>query len=404
MGYIKDLGEIYLAQNYKRFPVAFVRGKGSRLYDEEGREYLDFCAGIAVCALGHAPEALSQVVCEQVKNLIHVSNLYWTEPQARLARLLCENSFAERVFFCNSGAEAVEAALKLARRFAWKNFGPEKFEIIALENSFHGRTYGALSATGQPVYWQGFEPLVPGFKHVPPNDQEALKRAFSDKTCALILEPILGEGGVIPLSQEYLALARELTKKYQALLIFDEIQTGIGRTGRLFAYEHYGIEPDIMTLAKGLAGGLPLGATLAKGEIMAALEPGTHASTFGGNPVCCAAACLVLETILKEDFLKEVSLKGKALKQKLETLKESFPALVAQVRGEGLLQGLVLSVSATPVLNYLFEKKRILVTCIKDRVLRFTPPLIIAYREIDALYEALREALENYPKEEVKNA
>ncbi len=404
MGFIKDLGEIYLAGNYQRFPVAFVRGKGTRLYDEEGREYLDFCAGIAVCALGHAPEVLAQAICEQAQKLLHVSNLYWTEPQAQVARLLCENSFADKVFFCNSGAEAVEAALKLARRYAWKNFGPEKHQIVALENSFHGRTYGALSATGQPAYWQGFEPLVPGFRHVPPNDTEALQRAVTGETCAIILEPILGEGGVIPLEESFIRAARELADKNQALLIFDEIQTGVGRTGRLFAYEWYGIEPDIMTLAKGLAGGLPLGAMLAREEVMATLEPGTHASTFGGNPVSCAAAQAVLKIVLNKDFLKEVELKGLSLAQRLNSLKEEFSELVQEVRGKGLLQGLVLKVSASPVMRFLFEEKRILVTCIKDRVLRFTPPLIVAYREIDALYEALREALKNYPLKEVQNA
>ncbi len=396
MGFIKDLGEIYLAANYQRFPVAFVRGEGTRLYDEEGREYLDFCAGIAVCALGHAPKELSQAICEQAQKLLHVSNLYWTEPQARLAELLCENSFAEKVFFCNSGAEAVEAALKLARRYAWKKFGPEKYQIVALENSFHGRTFGALSATGQPAYWQGFEPLVPGFKHIPPNDIKALKEAVSQKTCAIILEPILGEGGVIPLEESFLKKARELASHHKALLIFDEIQTGVGRTGKLFAYEWFGVEPDIMTLAKGLAGGLPIGAMLSREKIMAFLEPGTHASTFGGNPVSCSAAREVLKIILKKDFLKEVQLKGRALEQRLKAIKEEFPELVEEVRGKGLLQALVLKVSATPVLFYLFEQKRILATCIKDRVLRFTPPLIVAYREIDALYEGLKEALKNY--------
>ncbi len=393
MGYIKDLGEIYLAKNYKRFPVAFVKGKGSRLYDEEGNEYLDFCAGIAVCALGHAHPEVSKAICEQAQKLIHVSNLYWTEPQAKLAQILCEHSFADRVFFANSGAEVVEAALKLARRYAWKNFGPEKHEIIALENSFHGRTFGALSATGQPVYWEGFKPLVPGFRHVPPNDIKALEEAISEKTCAIIFEPIIGEGGVIPLSDEFIKAARELADKYNALLIFDEIQTGIGRTGKLFAYEWTEVTPDVMCLAKGLAGGMPLGALLATEEVMAALEPGTHASTFGGNPVSCAAALVVLNKILEEGFLEEVVLKGKALRQKLLNLADNYGDLVAEVRGQGLMQAMELKVSATPVGEYLFYEKRILITVIKDRVLRFTPPLIIAYREIDALGEALDEAL-----------
>ncbi len=393
MGFIKDLGEIYLAGNYRRFPVAFVRGQGSRLYDEEGREYLDFCAGIAVCALGHAPEPLVKAVQEQAAKLLHVSNLYWTEPQARVAELLCRHSFAEKVFFGNSGAEAVEAALKLARRYAWKHFGPEKNEFIALERSFHGRTYGALSATGQPAYWQGFKPLVPGFRHVPPNDLKALKEAFNEKTCGLILEPILGEGGVIPLSQEFLREARRLCDEYQALLIFDEIQVGLGRTGKLFAYQYYGVIPDVMTLAKGLAGGLPLGATLAREKVMSALEPGTHASTFGGNPVSCAAAKVVLEALLKEDFLEEVTLKGRALRKGLEALQEEFPEKIKEVRGVGLIQALELKEQGTKLMNFLFQEKRILATLIREKILRFTPPLTIAYREIDALIEALREGL-----------
>ncbi len=393
MAYIKDLGEIYLAGNYRRFPVAFVRGKGSRLYDEEGHEYLDFTAGIAVCSLGHAPEVVAKAICEQAQRLIHVSNLYWTEPQARLAELLCENSFAEKVFFCNSGAEAIEAALKLARRYAWKNHGPEKIKFVALEKSFHGRTFGALSATGQPAYWEGFEPLVPGFVHIPPNDLKALKEAIDEKTCAVILEPILGEGGVIPLNREFLETARELCHKHQALLIFDEIQVGLGRTGRLFAYELYGIEPDIMTLAKALAGGIPLGAMLAKEEIMSALEPGTHASTFGGNPVACAAGIEVLKALLKPDFLKEVDLKGKALRQRLLALGEKFPSLVVEVRGVGLIQAMELSIPVAPVVEALF-KRRILANGIQEKVLRFTPPLTIAYREIDALYTALEEIME----------
>ncbi len=392
MAYIKDLGEIYLAGNYRRFPVAFVRGKGSRLYDEEGQEYLDFTAGIAVCSLGHAPEAVAKAICEQAQKLIHVSNLYWTEPQAKLAELLCENSFAEKVFFCNSGAEAIEAALKLARRYAWKNHGPEKIKFVALEKSFHGRTFGALSATGQPAYWEGFGPLVPGFVHIPPNDLKALKETVDEKTCAVILEPILGEGGVIPLTKEFLEAARELCHKYQALLIFDEIQVGLGRTGRLFAYELYGIEPDIMTLAKALAGGIPLGAMLAKEEIMSALDPGSHASTFGGNPVACAAGVEVLKALLKPDFLKEVDLKGKALRQRLLTLAEKFPSLVAEVRGVGLIQAMELSIPVAPVVEALF-KRRILANGIQEKVLRFTPPLTIAYREIDALYSALEEIL-----------
>lgn len=394
MAIIKALGELYLAQNYKRFPVAFVRGKGSRLWDEEGREYLDFCAGIAVCTLGHAPGPVVSAIKEQAEKLLHVSNLYWTEPQARLAEILVENSFGERVFFCNSGAEAVEAALKLARRWSYLNFGQGKTRVVALENSFHGRTYGALSATGQPAYWKGFEPLVPDFVHVPPNDLEALREAVNENTCAVILEPVLGEGGVIPLSREFLLEARSLCDRYQALLIFDEIQTGIGRTGHLFAYEHYGIEPDIMCLAKGLAGGLPLGAILAKEKVMSALTPGSHASTFGGNPVACAAAVAVMRTLLSESFLEEVRLKGQALRKRLSALAEEFPDKVSGVRGLGLLLGLEVRIPAGNVVQALFER-RVLATAPKPDVVRFTPPLTVAYQEIDAVYEILREILKS---------
>ncbi|HIE33375.1 MAG TPA: aspartate aminotransferase family protein [Thermodesulfobacteriaceae bacterium] len=394
MAIIKALGELYLAQNYKRFPVAFVRGKGSRLWDEEGREYLDFCAGIAVCTLGHAPGPVVSAIKEQAEKLLHVSNLYWTEPQARLAEILVENSFGEKVFFCNSGAEAVEAALKLARRWSYLNFGQGKTRVVALENSFHGRTYGALSATGQPAYWKGFEPLVPDFVHVPPNDLEALREAVNENTCAVILEPVLGEGGVIPLSREFLLEARSLCDRYQALLIFDEIQTGIGRTGHLFAYEHYGIEPDIMCLAKGLAGGLPLGAILAKEKVMSALTPGSHASTFGGNPVACAAAVAVMRTLLSESFLEEVRLKGQALRKRLSALAEEFPDKVSGVRGLGLLLGLEVRIPAGNVVQALFER-RVLATAPKPDVVRFTPPLTVAYQEIDAVYEILREILKS---------
>ncbi len=392
MGVVKDLGELYLARNYKRFPVAFVKGKGTRLWDEEGREYLDFCAGIAVCALGHCPEEVVSAIKAQAEKLLHVSNLYWTEPQARLAQILVENSFAERVFFCNSGAEAVEAALKLARRWAYLNHGPGKTRIVALENSFHGRTYGALSATGQPTYWEGFEPLVPDFVHVPANDVAALRSAVDERTCAVILEPILGEGGVIPLTQEFMAEARKLCKEVKALLILDEIQTGIGRTGRLFAYELYGISPDVLCLAKGLAGGLPLGAVLAREEVLSALTPGSHASTFGGNPVSCAAALAVLEKVLSTGFLDEVRLKGEALRKGLLLLVEEFPQKLKGVRGAGLLLALETRIPAGELCEALFSR-RILTTAPKPDALRLTPPLIVTYREIDALLSTLREIL-----------
>jgi len=392
VGYIVDVGEVFLAKNYARAEVAFVRGEGTRLFDEEGREYLDFVAGIAVCNLGHSHPELVKELTSQAEKLWHTSNLYYTEPQALLAKKLVELSFGERVFFANSGAEAVEAALKLARRWAYENYGKGKTCYIALENSFHGRTFGALSITGQPKYWEGFEPLLPGVKFVKPNDCQGLKEAFSEEVCALILEPIQGEGGVIPLSKEFLSLARELCNEYKALLIFDEIQTGIGRTGRLFAYQHYEIEPDVMCLAKALANGLPLSAVVAKEKVMEALKPGTHASTFGGNPLACRVAIKVLELVSEPSFLEEVELKGKVLKEKLFKLQEKYPKLIKEVRGFGLLIGIEFFKEIASVYRGLFEH-RILVTTPKPTVIRLTPPLIISYPEIDAFIETFEEVL-----------
>jgi len=392
MGYIVEMGEIFLAGNYKREKLAFVKGAGTRLFTEDGEEYLDFTSGIAVCNLGHANSELKEVLETQAKLLWHTSNLYYTAPQAKLAKKLVELSFAEKVFFANSGAEAVEAALKLARRFAYENFGKDKNCFIALENSFHGRTFGALSVTGQPKYWEGFEPLVPGVIFVPPNDKKALKKVFNEKVCAIIIEPIQGEGGIYPLDKEFIELAKELCKKFNALLIFDEIQTGIGRTGKLFAYEHFEIEPDIMCLAKALANGLPLSAMLAKEKVMSSLKPGTHASTFGGNPLACAVALKVLEIIGNPSFLKEVSLKGKVLKEKIEKLNKEKPGIIKEVRGIGLLIGIEFNISANEIYNKFLEKK-ILVTQPKPNIIRLSPPLIINYREIDFFVETFKEII-----------
>ncbi len=392
MGYIVEMGKFFLAGNYKREDLAFVKGRGTRLFTQEGEEYLDLVAGIAVCNLGHCHPELVKAAEEQLKLLWHTSNLYYTEPQTRLAQRLSELTFGGKVFFANSGAEAVEAAIKLARRWAFENFGKQKVEIIALENSFHGRTYGALSITGQPHYWEGFEPLVPGVKFVPPNDSRALKEAFSENTCAIVLEPIQGEGGVLPLSKEFVETARALCLEGQAVLIFDEIQTGIGRTGKLFAYEHFGIEPDVICLAKALANGLPLSAMIAKDEFIQALKPGTHASTFGGNPVACAVAEKVLEIISEPSFLDEVALKGRVVKEKIDKLKENFPSLIKEVRGEGLLIGIEFEIPAAEVYRRLLDKK-ILTTTPKPSVLRLTPPLIVNWREIDFFVETLEEVL-----------
>jgi acetylornithine/N-succinyldiaminopimelate aminotransferase len=392
MGYIVEMGELYLAPNYKRIPLAFVRGQGARLFTEDGVEYLDFTSGIAVCNLGHTHPRLVSALKKQAELLWHTSNLFYTEPQARLAMKLSELTFADQVFFANSGAESVEAALKLVRKYAQDNFSKEKHIFIALENSFHGRTMGALSVTGQPKYWQGFEPLIPGVVFVPPNDMEALKLAFSEKVCAIILEPIQGEGGVYPLHKEFILLARELCEKHKALLIFDEVQTGIGRTGKLFAYEHFGLEPDLLCSSKALANGLPLSALLGKKEVMAHLTPGSHASTFGGNPIACAVALEVLNIVSEEGFLEEVALKGRVLKEKLEGLAKEQANLIKEVRGIGLLLAIEFNEPAEKIFKGLLEK-RVLVTMPKPNIIRLTPPLTINYREIDYFMEALEHAL-----------
>ena len=392
MAYIVEMGELYLAPNYKRIPLAFFRGQGARLFTEDGVEYLDFTSGIAVCNLGHTHPRLVSALKKQAELLWHTSNLFYTEPQARLAMKLSELTFADQVFFANSGAESVESALKLARKCAQDNFSKEKHIFIALENSFHGRTMGALSVTGQPKYWQGFEPLVPGVVFVPPNDMEALKLAFSEKVCAIILEPIQGEGGVYPLNKEFILLAKELCEKHKALLIFDDVQTGIGRTGKLFAYEHFGLEPDLLCSSKALANGLPLSALLGKKEVMAHLTPGAHASTFGGNPITCAVAIEVLNIVSEEGFLEEVALKGRVLKEKLEGLAKEHADLIKEVRGIGLLLAIEFYEPAERIFKGLLEK-RVLVTMPKPNIIRLTPPLTINYREIDYFVEALEQAL-----------
>ena len=389
---IIDIADTFLIKNYKREKIVFTKGKGTRLFDANGNEYIDFCAGIAVCNLGHCHPALVEELCKQAKELWHVSNLYYLKPQALLAKKLAQLSFGERVFFANSGTEAIETALKLARKWAYENFGEEKIEYIALENSFHGRTLGALSITGQPNYKKGFEPLIPGVKFVNPKDLNSLKNAFSQKVCAMFLEIVQGEGGVYLLKKEFISLAKELCEKYKALLIFDEIQTGIGRTGKLFAYEHYGIEPDIMCLAKALANGLPLSAVITKESIAQTLTPGSHGSTFGGNPIACKVALKVLEIISDPLFLKEVQIKGKIFMEKLNKLKEKYPKVIKEIRGLGLLIGIEFWDKVEKIYNFLLKQK-ILVTAPKPNILRLTPPLIITYKEIDHFVDVLSQGL-----------
>jgi acetylornithine aminotransferase/acetylornithine/N-succinyldiaminopimelate aminotransferase len=373
---------------YSRYPVAMVEGSGCKLKDAEGREFIDFLAGIAVCNLGHCHPAVTEAICAQAGKLLHVSNLYHTEPQTELAGLLVENSFADRVFMCNSGAEANEAAIKLARKHA-----PEgKYEIISLEGSFHGRTLAAVTATGQPKFHKGFEPMPEGFIHAPFGDLEALEKLISAKTCAILCEPLQGEGGVRPLAKEYLAGIRALCDQHDLLLIFDEVQVGIGRTGTLFAYEQLGITPDIMTLAKALANGLPIGALLTSETIAETFEPGSHASTFGGNPVVSAAGIAVLKTMLAAGFFDEVKKKGDYLAAMLTEIGERYPTVFSGVRGLGLIQGLILNDpyvdQGAEIINQLFEAG-FLANFAGNIALRFLPPLVVSKEEIDLLVAAL---------------
>ncbi len=384
-----DQSSKYLCNTYNRYPAVFSKGKGCKLWDVEGKEYLDFVAGLAVVNLGHCHPNVVNAIKEQAEKLIHVSNYYHNEPMIELARLLCENSFAKKVFFCNSGAEANEAAIKLARKYAKENLGPEKFEIITMLKSFHGRTMATITATGQERFHKGFEPLLEGFKYVPYNDLEAFKNAISEKTCAVMIEPIQGEGGVNIPSKEYIQGLRGLCDEKGILLIFDEVQTGIGRTGKLFAYEHFGIEPDIMTLAKGLANGVPIGAMLTKDKFAGAFVPGTHASTFGGNPLAAASAVAVLQTIKNEDILRNCNIVGGYLINRLKELKTGFD-FIKDIRGIGLLIGMELSFDAGDIVKKCIEKG-LLINYTNGNVLRFIPPLIVTENEVDILMNTLEE-------------
>ncbi len=379
---------------YTRLPISLVRGNGCLVYDAEGREYVDCLAGIAVNILGHAHPDLVDAIIRQARQLIHTSNLFYTEPQIRLAQRLVELSFADKVFFCNSGTEANEAAIKLARRYAHNTFGPERFEILTMVNSFHGRTLASLTATGQPKLQEGFGPLVPGFRYVPFNDLEAVKANITPQTAAVMVEPIQAEGGVIVPNPSYLKGLREFCTEQQILLIFDEVQTGMGRTGTLFAYEQFGIQPDIMTLAKGLGGGIPIGACLATDTIAAAFEPGTHASTFGGNPLACAVALKVLDLLIEGGKLEQGRLAGRYLAKGLSSLNEKF-SCIQEVRGKGLLQGLELTIDGKPLVLECLER-RVLINCTMGRVLRFVPPLIISNAQIDRLLSVLSEVLSKH--------
>ncbi len=387
----KDLADKYLFPTYKRPPFALVKGEGCRVWDESGKEYLDFVGGIAVCALGHSSPIVTKALEEQSRTLVHVSNLYYTRPQAELAKLLVENSFADRVFFCNSGAEANEAAIKIARRYTREKCGPGKHTIICMQGSFHGRTMATLSATGQSKVQIGYDPLLEGFKFVPFNDLAALRAAVDDTACAVMLEPIQGEGGIVMPHPDYLKGVKQICREKGALLIFDEIQTGMGRTGRLFAHEHFGVSPDIMSLAKALGNGLPIGAMLSTEALSTAFGPGSHASTFGGTPLVTAVSKAVFTSLLNDGWLEHCRTMGAYFMGRLNEMKKRH-ACVKEVRGLGLIIGVELDRPGAPVLEACVQRG-FLINCAQEKVLRFVPPLVVAKKEIDQLIDALDSVL-----------
>jgi acetylornithine aminotransferase/acetylornithine/N-succinyldiaminopimelate aminotransferase len=381
----------YLANTYARFPIVLVRGRGVRIWDSDGKEYLDCVGGIAVDALGHCHPKMVEAIRAQAETLIHVSNLYHIEPQIRLGQLLCEHSFADRAFFCNSGAEANEAGIKLARKYAKDHWSSDRVDIITMHHAFHGRTLATVTATGSAKYQHGFEPLMPGFKHVPYNNLQAVERAVDSRTCAVLVEPVQGEGGVNVPGDEYLPGLRRLCDEAGILLILDEVQSGMGRTGKLFAYQHWGVEPDILTLAKALAGGIPMGAMLAREAVAASFVPGTHASTFGGTPFVSAVALAVLTTMLADDLPGNVARVGKYFLDRLDGLKAAYPVVKA-VRGKGLILGIEVAVPARGIVSACMERGLLVLTA-GDNVVRLVPPLILTEADVDQAVSILEAAL-----------
>jgi len=380
----------YVLQTYVRPEMVFTHGEGAYLYDTEGNKYLDFNAGIAVTALGHSDPEWSQVVAEQSAKLAHVSNLYHTEPQAALAKKLVENSFADRVYFCNSGAEANEAAIKFARKYAWLNEQDGKTEIVSFTKGFHGRTMGALSATYKEKYRKPFEPLIQGAKFAEFNNLDSAKAAINDNTCAVIIEPIQGEGGIHPATKDFLQGVRELCDQHGALLIYDEVQCGLGRTGYLWAHELMGVYPDIMTLAKPLAGGLPIGAALMTQDVADAIKPGDHGSTFAAGPLVCAAANVVVNRVSDPEFLARIRANSEHLNQKLHEL---LPAdKVVEIRGAGYMIGVEFNIPVAGITKRCVDEKLLLIGA-GENTIRFIPPLIVDIPEIDAAVETLARIL-----------
>jgi acetylornithine/N-succinyldiaminopimelate aminotransferase len=389
-------GQTYLYPNYRQPPLVFTHGQGSVLWDASGKRYLDLYAGIAVSTLGHGHPKLAHAIAEQAKKLLHVSNYFFNQPNIELAERLCLLARMDRVFFCNSGTEAIEATLKLARRYFYAKGEPERMRVIAFNNSFHGRTLGALAATGQGKYKDGFGPL-PGVTHVAFGDVEAVREAMGPDVAGILVEPIQGEGGVLPAPPGFLRALRAIADERGALLLADEVQTGIGRTGKFLAFHHEGVEADVVALAKALGGGVPIGAMLCKKFLADALPPGSHGSTFGGNPLASAAALAVLETIEREGLMEMAEVRGAALAKSLAQIAVRFPKLVEQARGRGLLQALVLreGVDAREILGAL-QNAGVLLTIAGGQALRFSPPLVVTQSELDEALGILERTLSAY--------
>ena len=383
----------YLIQTFKRPAMVLDHGEGIKVWDLDGKEYYDFIGGIAVNSLGYSHPKIVQAICEQAGKIIHCSNLYYNAPQILLGKKLVEISCGDRVFFANSGAEANEAAIKLAAKY-FKEQEKDKFKIIYMKNSFHGRTIATVAATGTYKYQKDYLPLLPSFKEAVFNDLKSVHEAYDEKVAAIIVEPIQGEGGINIGTEDFLEGLRGFCDSKDMLLIFDEIQCGLGRTGKMFGYQHYGVEPDIMTLAKPLAGGLPLGAMIAKEKVASAFKPGDHGTTFGGNPVACAASLAFLEVLQDDNLLMECQLKGEYFQEKLEEVRQKFPDLVRDIRVIGLMVGLEIAKESPDIVEKML-KKGFLINCTAEKVLRFLPPLIVEENEIDLLIKALEEVLKD---------
>jgi len=388
---IKALAEEYLLGTYPERHVALVRGQGAHVWDADGKRYLDCLSGIGVNNLGHCHPRVVEAVKKQAETLMHVSNIYLIAPQARLARLLCEQTFASKVFFANTGAEVVEGALKLARKYARKKGYPNRSEFICMRNSFHGRTFGAMTATGQEKYHKDFEPLLPGFHYVPLNDIAAVESAVNAQTCAIVLEPVQGEGGIRVADPAFVEDLRRLCDEWDILLIFDEVQCGNGRTGKLYAYMHSGVEPDVLVTAKGLGGGLPIGALLAGHKVETVFEPGNHGTTLGGNPLSTAAGLACLQTLLEENLCQRAEQLGEQLRRRLGQIKDCVAGIV-EVRGLGLMIGMELERPAAPVMQAMMEQGYLIGTA-GPNVIRFLPPLIVEWEDLAAMADRLEEVL-----------